>query len=81
MAAIRVGDRVLYEGKRWRVDSLGQHAYQREGTQTIINGEPYATLLLQADSPRRLEASLRAREEAFDGALREDRSAGGAAED
>ena len=49
MAAIRVGDRVLFEGKTWRVDSLGQHAYRREDTQTIVNGELYATLSLELD--------------------------------
>ncbi len=51
MATVRVGDRVLFEGKTWRVDSLGQHAYQREGSQKIVNGELYATLLLEVDPP------------------------------
>jgi hypothetical protein len=51
MAAIRVGNRVLFEGKTWRVDSLGRHAYQREGTTMIIEGELYATLLLETDPP------------------------------
>jgi hypothetical protein len=51
MATIRVGDRVLFEGKTWRVDSLGQHAYRRQGTQTIVSGELYATLLLEVDPP------------------------------
>jgi hypothetical protein len=50
MAALRVGDRVLYEGKTWRVESLGRRAYPRVGARTV-NGELYATLLLEADPP------------------------------
>lgn len=50
MAVLRVGDRVLYEGKAWRVDSLGRRAYPRAGAK-IVNGELYATLLLEAESP------------------------------
>jgi hypothetical protein len=50
MAALRVGDRVLLEGKTWRVDSLGRRAYPRVGAKTV-NGELYATLLLEADPP------------------------------
>jgi hypothetical protein len=50
MAALRVGDRVLYEGKTWRVESLGRRAYPRVGAKTV-NGELYATLLLEAESP------------------------------
>ncbi len=51
MPALRVGDRVLYEGKTWRVDSLGRHAYHREGDHMITNGELHAVLLLEADPP------------------------------
>jgi hypothetical protein len=50
MAALRVGDRVLFEVKTWRVDSLGRRAYPRVGAK-IVNGELYATLLLEADPP------------------------------
>jgi hypothetical protein len=49
--ALHVGDRVLYEGKTWRVNSLGRHAYHREGDQMIANGELHAVLLLEADPP------------------------------
>ena len=51
MAVLRVGDRVLYEGKSWRVESLGRHAYHREGDQMIAGGELHAVLLLEAESP------------------------------
>jgi hypothetical protein len=51
MAALRVGDRVLYEGKSWRVESLGRHAYHREGDQMIAGGELHAVLLLEAELP------------------------------
>jgi hypothetical protein len=51
MAALRVGDRVLYDGKTWRVESLGRHAYHREGDQMIAGGELHAVLLLEAESP------------------------------
>ena len=51
MATLRVGDRVLYEGKIWRVNSLGRHAYHREGDQMIADGELHAVLLLEADPP------------------------------
>jgi hypothetical protein len=50
MAALRVGNRVLYEGKTWRVESLGRRAYPRVGAKTV-NGELYATLLLEIESP------------------------------
>jgi hypothetical protein len=50
MAALRVGDRVLFEVKTWRVDSLGRRAYPRVGAK-IVNGELYATLLLEVDLP------------------------------
>jgi hypothetical protein len=51
MAALRVGDRVLYDGKSWRVESLGRHAYHREGDQMIAGGELHAVLLLDAEMP------------------------------
>ena len=51
MPALRVGDSVLYEGKTWRVDSLGRHACHREGDQMIAGGELHAVLLLEADLP------------------------------
>ena len=51
MAALRVGDRVLSDGKSWRVESLGRHAFHRVGDQMIAGGELYATLLLEAESP------------------------------
>ena len=51
MPALRVGDSVLYEGKTWRVDSLGRHTYHREGDQMIAGGELHAVLLLEADPP------------------------------
>ena len=51
MATLRVGDRVLYEGKIWRVNSLGRHAYHREGDQMIASGELHAVLLLETDPP------------------------------
>jgi hypothetical protein len=51
MAALRVGDRVLYEGKPWRVTSLGREAFRREGDQMIANDELHAILLLEAGSP------------------------------
>jgi hypothetical protein len=51
MAALRVGDRVLFEAKFWRVESLGRHAYHRVGDQIIADGELHATLLLESDPP------------------------------
>lgn len=51
MPALRVYDRVLYEGKTWRVTSLGRDAYHREGGKMTSNGALYATLLLEADPP------------------------------
>ncbi len=51
MPALRVGDRVLYEGKTWRVDALERHAYHREGDKMIADGELHAILLLEADPP------------------------------
>ena len=50
MAVLRVGDRVLYEEKTWRVESLGRHASHRTGSR-ISNGELYGTLLLEAEVP------------------------------
>jgi hypothetical protein len=47
----RVGDRVFYEGKTWRVFSLGQDAYQRAGRKMVANGELHAVLLLEANPP------------------------------
>ena len=49
--ALRVGDRLLYEGKTWRVTSLGRHTSQRRGDTAITDGELYAILLLEADLP------------------------------
>jgi hypothetical protein len=51
MAVLRVYDRVLYEGKTWRVDSLGCDALHREGDRLANRCELYATLLLEADPP------------------------------
>ena len=48
---LRVGDRVLYDGKTWRVFSLGRDAYHREGREMIANAELHAVLLLEADPP------------------------------
>jgi hypothetical protein len=42
---------VLYDGKTWRVNSLGRHASQRRGDKSIANGQLYAVLLLEADPP------------------------------
>jgi hypothetical protein len=50
MAVLRVGDRVLFEQKTWRVESLGRRADHRAGAR-ITDGELYATLLLEAASP------------------------------
>jgi hypothetical protein len=50
MVVLRVGDRVDYESKTWRVESLGRRALLRRGAKTI-NGELYAMLLLEADLP------------------------------
>ena len=50
MAVLRVGDRVLFEQKTWRVESLGRRDYHRAGAR-ITDGELYATLLLEAASP------------------------------
>jgi len=51
MPAFRVGDRVVFEGKVWRVTSLGRHAYHRLGDRMIANGELHAVLLLELDQP------------------------------
>jgi hypothetical protein len=51
MAAPRVGDRVLYDGKTWRANSLGRRDYHREGDKSIANGQLYAVLLLEANRP------------------------------
>ena len=51
MSALRVGDRVLYDGKTWRVTSLGRDAYHREGNKMVVNGALYAMLLLEVDPP------------------------------
>lgn len=48
---LRVGDRVWYEAKAWRVLSLGRHAYHREGAEMIADDERHAVLLLEADPP------------------------------
>ncbi len=48
-AALRVGDRVFYEGTTWCVTSLGRHTLHRRGDATITYGELYAILLLEAD--------------------------------
>jgi hypothetical protein len=50
MVVLRVGDRVDYESKTWRVESLGRRALLHRGAKTI-NGELYAILLLEVDSP------------------------------
>lgn len=50
MAVLRVGDRVLFEEKTWRVESLGRRAHHRGGAR-ITDGELYAVLLLEATSP------------------------------
>ena len=52
LAAVRVGDRVLYEGKTWRVTSLGREAFRREGDQMTANDALHAIRLLEADPPR-----------------------------
>jgi hypothetical protein len=49
MPALRVGDRVPYDGKTWRVELLGHHTYHREGDKMSIDDELHATLLLEAD--------------------------------
>jgi hypothetical protein len=51
MAVLRVGDRVLYDGETWRVNSLGRHAPQSRGDRSGADGQLYAILLLEADSP------------------------------
>jgi hypothetical protein len=51
MPSLRVGDHVLYEGKTWRVTSLGRDAFHREGDKMIANDELHAILLLEADPP------------------------------
>ncbi len=48
---LRVGDRVLHDGKTWLVDSLGRDAYRREGKQVIANRGLHAVLLLEANPP------------------------------
>jgi hypothetical protein len=48
---LRVGDRVLYDGKRWLVAALGGHAFHREGTKTLAGGELHAVLELDPDPP------------------------------
>ena len=49
MAVLRVGDRVTYEQKTWRVESLGRRTDHRAGAK-ITDGELYATLVLEAES-------------------------------
>jgi hypothetical protein len=51
MTALRVGDCVLYQGKTWRVTSLGRDAFRREGDRMTANDELHAILLLAADLP------------------------------
>lgn len=48
---LRVGDRVLYDGKRWLVASLGRNAIQREDGRMIASDESYAVLELESDRP------------------------------
>ena len=50
MAVLRVGERVLFEEKTWRVESLGRRVHHRAGAK-ITDGELYAMLLLEATSP------------------------------
>jgi len=50
-AALRAYDRVLYEGKTWRVTSLGRDTHHRDGGKMTANVALYATLLLEADPP------------------------------
>jgi hypothetical protein len=50
MVVLRVGDRVLFEEKTWRVESLGRRADHRSGAR-IADGELYAMLLLEAEPP------------------------------
>jgi hypothetical protein len=49
MKALEVGDRVLYEGKTWRVTRLAHHALCREADRTVPLDEFQATLLLEAE--------------------------------
>ena len=50
-AALRVGDRLLYEGETWRVTSLGRYTLHGRGDSTITYGELYAVLRLEAVLP------------------------------
>jgi hypothetical protein len=51
MAALRVGDRVLYDGKRWHVDALGLDAVYRLANKTVVDGELHAILVLEVERP------------------------------
>jgi hypothetical protein len=46
-----VGDRVLYDGKRWLVASLERHAFHGEEAKTLADGELHAVLELDPDPP------------------------------
>lgn len=48
---LRVGDRVLYDGKRWLVTALDHNALQRADGRTIAGGELHAVLGLDSDPP------------------------------
>lgn len=48
---LRVGDRVLYDGKRWLVSSLGCNALQPKDGRMVAGGEPHAVLELDPDPP------------------------------
>jgi hypothetical protein len=50
VAVLRVGDRVTFEEKTWRVESLGRRTNHRAGAK-ITDGDLYATLVLEAESP------------------------------
>lgn len=50
-AALRVGDRLLYEGDTWRVTSLGRYTLHGRIDSMIAYGELYAILRLEADPP------------------------------
>ena len=49
--ATHQGDRVLYDGKRWLVTSLGHHAHRRDGSKMVAGGESHAILGLDPDPP------------------------------
>lgn len=51
MKALEVGDRVLYEGKTWRVTRLAHHALHRDSAKTMPLDELQATLLLEVQPP------------------------------